>query len=193
MKHPSANDSPAVQFPADDFWWNDSGLAALLGIAPLLAASSSFASGLALGSGALLVLCASTVLATALARWIGPRWRTTAILLLIGALVTAVDLVFQARLFELHGQVGMYVPLIAANCFIVAQAETCAAGPATWRAPLDGLAQGVACVILLAGLGACRELLAPGLQVAALPAGALFLLAAVVALRQGWLARQGKR
>ncbi len=167
------------------------GLAALIGICPLLAASTTFAAGLALGVASLVVLCSSNVLVSAVAPWIAPRVRLAAFLLLIAALVTAVDLLFAAGWFELYGQVGLFVPLIVTNCLILARAESFAAHHGVWRSLLDGLGTGLGFTALLGGLGALRELLAPGLLVAALPAGAFFLLAALVACRQLWLRQRG--
>lgn len=178
------------QILADGLWWNTPGLASLIGLCPLLAASRTFATGMALGLASLAVLCASNVLVSALGRGIHQRHRPAAFLLLIAALVTAVDLLFQARWFELHGQVGLFVPLIVVNCLILGRAESCAAHRDPWPALLDGLGYGAGFTLLLAGLGAIREALAPGLLVAALPPGAFFLLAGLVALRQAWLARR---
>lgn len=169
---------------ADGLWWNTPGLASLIGLCPLLAASTRFDTGVALGLASLAVFCASNVLVSALGRRIPPSFRPGAFLLLIAALVTAVDLVFQARWFGLHGQVGLFVPLIVTNCLILGRAEAFAAHRGLWPSLLDALGYGTGFTLLLGGLGALRELLAPGLLVAGLPAGALFLLAALVALRQ---------
>jgi electron transport complex protein RnfE len=176
---------------ADGALRNTPGLAALIGICPLLAVSTTFAAGLALGLASLAVLCSSNVLVSALGPWIALRFRPAAFLLLIGALVTAVDLLFAAGWFELHGRVGLFVPLIVTNCLILGRAESFAVHHGLWRSFLDGLGTGLSFTVLLAGLGALRELLAPGLLVAALPAGAFFLLAALVALRQFWSRQRG--
>jgi electron transport complex protein RnfE len=171
---------------AEGLWWQPPGLAALIGLCPLLAVSRTFDAGLALGLASLAVLCVSNVLVSALGRRLHPRVRLPAFLLLIAALVTAVDLLFQAYWFDLHGEVGLFVPLIVTNCLILARAESFATRNRVWPAFLDGLGYGLGFTLLLAGLGALRELLTPGLPVAALPAGALFLLAGLVALRQLW-------
>ena len=176
---------------ADGLWWNTPGLASLIGLCPLLAASRTFATGVALGLASLAVLCASNVLVSAVGRRIARRYRLAAFLLLIAALVTAVDLLFQAHWFDLHGQVGLFVPLIVTNCLILGRAEDFAAHQAVLPALLDGLGYGAGFTLLLGGLGALREILAPGLLVAALPPGAFFLLAALIALRQAWQSRRG--
>jgi electron transport complex protein RnfE len=185
----NSRDMTSGRILAGGLWWDTPGLAALIGLCPLLAVSRTFATGLALGLASLAVLCSSNVLVSALARWIEPRFRLGAFLLLIAALVTAVDLLFKAGWFDLYGQVGLFVPLIVTNCLILARAESFAAHHRLWPAFLDGLGYGIGFTVLLAGLGALRELLAPGLLVAALPAGAFFLLAALIALRQLWFRR----
>ncbi len=186
-----ASDTSPGRLLADGLWWNTPGLAALIGLCPLLAVSTSFSTGFALGLASLAVLCSSNVLISALAPWIAPRFRLPAFLLLIAALVTSVDLLFAARWFDLYGQVGLFVPLIVTNCLILARGESFAAHHGVWSAFLDGLGYGLGFTVLLAGLGALRGALAPGLLVAALPAGAFFLLAALVALRQLWVRRRG--
>lgn len=180
----------AGRIVADGFLRNTPGLSALIGLCPLLAVSTTFAAGVSLGLASLVVLCSSNVLVSALAPWIAPRFRLASFLLLIAALVTAVDLLFAAGWFELYGQVGLFVPLIVANCLILARAESFAAHHGLWPALLDGLGTGLGFTVLLGGLGALRELLAPGLLVASLPAGAFFLLAGLVALRQLWVRRR---
>ena len=191
MTPDNASNSSAGQLLAEGLWWNTPGLAALIGLCPLLAVSTSFAAGFALGVASLAVLCSSNVLIAALAPWIAPRFRLPAFLLLIASLVTTVDLLFEARWFDLYGQVGLFVPLIVTNCLILARGESFAAHHGVWPAFLDGLGYGLGFITLLAGLGALREVLAPGLLVAALPAGAFFLLAALVALRQLVVSRRG--
>ncbi len=185
----NSRDMTSGRILAEGLWWDTPGLAALIGLCPLLAVSRTFATGLALGLASLAVLCSSNVLVSALARWIAPRFRLGAFLLLIATLVTAVDLLFEAGWFDLYGQVGLFVPLIVTNCLILARAESFAAHHRLWPAFLDGLGYGIGFTVLLAGLGALRELLAPGLLVATLPAGAFFLLAALIALRQVWFRR----
>ena len=184
MTETTSDQNSAGQVLAEGLWWQTPGLAQLIGLCPLLAASRSLAGGLALGVASLAVITFSNVLVSALGRRLDPRVRLPAFLLLIAGLVTATDLLFQAHWFELHGEVGLFVPLIVVNCMILSRAEGFAVTNGVWRALLDGLGYGLGFTLLLAGLGALREVLAPALPVADLPAGALFLLAGLVALRQ---------
>lgn len=190
MSDVNANGPGTGRILSDSLWRNTPGLASLVGFLPLLAASRSVATGLSLGIAALVVLCATNVVVVALARSIPARLRVPAFMVLVAAFVTAVDLLFQAHWFELYGQVGLFVPLIVTNCAIVARAESFGSHQGWWNALRDGLAYGAGFTLLLGGIGALRELLAPVLLIAALPSGALFLLAALLALRQAWLLRR---
>jgi electron transport complex protein RnfE len=189
MTEATAGTTSASRILAEGLWWQTPGLASLIGLCPLLAVSRRLATGLALGIASLAVITASNVLVSALGRRLPPRVRLPAFLLLIAGLVTAVDLLFQAHWYDLYAEVGLFVPLIVTNCLILARAESFAASNGVWRAFLDGLGNGLGFTLLLTGLGALREFLAPGLPVADLPAGALFLLAGLVALRQLWFRR----
>lgn len=202
---------------ADGLWFNNPGLAQLLGLCPLLAVSRTLVTGLALGIASVLVLCASNLLISLLRRYLDPRVRLPAMVLIIAGLVTAVDLVFKAHWFDLYAQVGLFVALIVTNCVILARAEGFASRHGPGYALIDGLAHGLGFLLVLGGLGALRELLGygtlfsgaeqlfgpaaagfelvilperQGLLIATLPPGAFLLLGCLVAFRQYWLGRK---
>lgn len=163
-------------------------LVVLIGLGPLLVASHDFTEGLAFGMASLMVLCLSNLYAATLGRLLPQRGRAAALLMLIGALVTATDLLFQAHWQQPDRNLALFMPLILTNCLILERAEHWAAHPVVWsavgRALLDGLRHGVIFVLLLAGFGALRAALAPSLGIAVAPAGLLFLLAGLLALHQ---------
>jgi Na+-translocating ferredoxin:NAD+ oxidoreductase subunit E len=163
-------------------WWNNPGLAQLLGLCPLLAVSRTAAAGIGLGLASLAVITLSNGLVSAARRWLYPQVRLPALVLIIAALVTCVDLAFQAFQYELYQSVGLFLPLIVTNCVILARAEAFASKNSVGVSLLDGLAQGAGFALVLAVLGALREWLGnAGLLVAILPPGAFFLLAGLVA------------
>jgi electron transport complex protein RnfE len=169
-------------------WWNNPGLVQLLGLCPLLAVSRSFASGLGLGLATIAVLCATNLLVSVARRYIDPRVRLPAYVLIIAAFVTAADLLIKAFFYDLHREVGLFIPLIVTNCVILARAESFAARQAPWPAFNDGLAHGTGFAAVLVVLGTARE--HAGLAIALLPPGAFFGLALLVAARNWWLARR---
>jgi len=192
-------------------WDNNPGLVQLLGLCPLLAVSTTLVNGLALGLASLAVMTATSTSSSLLRHWLHPDLRLPVLVLLIASLVTAVDLLFRGWLFELHLELGLFVPLIVTNCVILARAESYAIRVAPAAALADGFAQGLGFAAVLGGLGALRELLGHGsllqgadrlfgpvaagwqlqllpgehgLLLASLPPGAFFGLALLVALRQ---------
>ena len=164
-------------------WSNNPGIAQLLGLCPLLAVSRTLLTGLALGIATLLVVCATNALVSLTRRWIDARVRLPALVLIIAAFVTSVDLLFKAYWFELHGEIGLFIPLIVTNCVILSRAEAFASRNPLLPALLDGLGHGLGFLLVLAVLGAVRELLGNGLLIASLPPGGFFALAGLIALR----------
>jgi electron transport complex protein RnfE len=164
-------------------WSNNPGIAQLLGLCPLLAVSRTLITGLALGIATLLVVCATNALVSLTRRWIDARVRLPALVLIIAAFVTSVDLLFKAYWFELHGEIGLFIPLIVTNCVILSRAEAFASRNPLLPALLDGLGHGLGFLLVLAVLGAVRELVGNGLLIASLPPGGFFALAGLIALR----------
>ena len=164
-------------------WSNNPGIAQLLGLCPLLAVSRTLLTGLALGIATLLVVCATNALVSLTRRWIDARVRLPALVLIIAAFVTSVDQLFKAWWFELYGEIGLFIPLIVTNCVILSRAEAFASRNPLLPALLDGLGHGLGFLLVLAVLGAVREVLGNGLLIASLPPGGFFALAGLIALR----------
>jgi electron transport complex protein RnfE len=138
------------------------GLVQLLGLCPLLAVSGTLGSGLGLGLATLAVLAASNVAASLVGRWLPAEIRIAVFVLLIAALVTAVELAFAAWVPELHATLGIFLPLIVTNCLLLARAEAFASRQRPGPALLDGLAMGGGFLLVLVVLGAIREFLGRG-------------------------------
>lgn len=196
-------------------WWNNPGMAQLLGLCPLLAVSRSLVTGLALGLATLAVVAATNVLVSATRRLIHPHVRLPAYVLVIASLVTVVDLLFQATWFDLYLRIGLFIPLIVTNCAILGRAEAFASRQPVLPSLVDGLAQGAGFALLLVAMGSVREVLGQrsllgdaqllfgpgasdwgidlgegGLLLATLPPGAFIVLALFVAGRNALLARR---
>jgi electron transport complex protein RnfE len=138
------------------------GFVQLLGLCPLLAVSTSLGSGLGLGLATLLVLSLSNVAAATVGRILPAEVRIAVYVLLIAALVTAVELALAAWVPGLHAALGIFLPLIVTNCLLLARAEAFASRQPVGHALLDGLAMGGGFLLVLVALGATRELLGRG-------------------------------
>jgi electron transport complex protein RnfE len=199
-------------------WKQNAILAQMLGLCPLLAVSSSFVNAVSLGLATVLVMVLANVGISILRAFIPYEIRIPVFILIIAALVTVVDLAFNAFLHDLYLVLGIFIPLIVTNCIVLARVEAFAAKNGIRAAATDGLTMGLGFVWVIGLLGLIRELLGqgtlftgiemiipgaqaiqilpedyPGFLVAILPPGAFFVLGMMVAGRNWIEARANER
>lgn len=198
----------------DGLWHNNPGIVQLLGLCPLLAITNTAVNALGLAIATLFVLTLSNLTVSLTRRLLQPEIRIPAYVLIIAALVTSIELLFNAFAPDLHARLGIFLPLIVTNCAIVARAEAFASRQPPLRATVDGLAHGIGFgwVLLLTGMlreafgsgTLFRDLgtLIPGagnsglviadggFLIALLPPGAFFSLALILIARNLINARQ---
>jgi electron transport complex protein RnfE len=143
-------------------WRNNMALAQLLGLCPLLAVTTTVVNGVALGlASAVVVVIASTTM-SALKRALTPAARLAVALTLLVALVTVVDMLTQAVFYDLHGSLGIFVPLIVVNSGLLAHAENVASRRSVAFTFLSALATGLGFLLAFIALGAFREIVGHG-------------------------------
>ena len=143
-------------------WTQNQALVALLGLCPLLAVSTSFINGLAMGAATTGALIISNGLISAMRFRIAREARLPIFVLLIASTVTAIDLVMNAWFHELHGVLGLFIPLIVTNCAILGRAEAFASRQPVTKALADGLFMGLGFTLVTSLLGGFREILGTG-------------------------------
>lgn len=146
----------------DGFWTNNVGLVQLLGLCPLLAVTGTFINGLGLGLATLVTLIASNVTVSAIRSLVRPEVRIPVFVLVIASIVTMIELLMSAFLYDLYKILGIFIPLIVTNCSIIGRAEAFASKNNVWRSFLDGLSMGVGFMLVLVTLGAMREIIGSG-------------------------------
>ncbi|MCX8087359.1 MAG: electron transport complex subunit E [Rhodocyclaceae bacterium] len=192
-------------------WKQNAILAQLLGLCPLLAVSSTLVNAVSLGLATILVMGLANFAVSLLRGFIPYEIRIPVFILIIAALVTVVDLAFNAYLHDLYLVLGIFIPLIVTNCIVLARVEAFAAKHDTRLATFDGIMMGVGFVWVIGLLGAIREFIGqgtlfagiemilpgtqalqllpedyPGFLLALLPPGAFFVLGLLIAGRN-WL------
>ena len=192
-------------------WKQNPILAQLLGLCPLLAVSNNAVNAVSLGLATILVMTIANVAVSSLRNFIPHEIRIPVFILIIAALVTVVDLAFNAWLHDLYLVLGIFIPLIVTNCIVLARVEAFAAKNSALFALFDGLMMGIGFVWVIGLLGALRELIGsgtlfgglemivpelsglqvlpedyPGFLLALLPPGAFFILGLIIAGRN-WL------
>jgi electron transport complex protein RnfE len=199
-------------------WKQNSILAQVLGLCPLLAVSTNLVNAVSLGLATIVVMMLANFAISALRALIPYEIRIPVFILIIAALVTVVDLSFNAFLHDMYLVLGIFIPLIVTNCIVLARVEAFAAKNGLRAATLDGLMMGVGFVWVIALLGAVRELIGqgtlfsgiemifptlsgfqilpveyPGFLIAMLPPGAFFVLGLLIAGRNWMDARANER
>ena len=114
----------------------------MLGLCPLLAVSTSMVNAVSLGLATILVMALANWPSRHLRSFIPYEIRIPVFILIIAALVTVVDLAFNAWLHDLYLVLGIFIPLIVTNCIVLARVEAFAAknpaGASTMRRRHDG-------------------------------------------------------
>jgi len=192
-------------------WRQNAILAQLLGLCPLLAVSTTLVNAVSLGLATILVMALANFAVALLRGFIPYEIRIPVFILIIAALVTIVDLLFNAYLHELYLVLGIFIPLIVTNCIVLARVEAFAARHSPGVAAFDGFVMGIGFVWVIGLLGALREIAGqgtlfagiemivdgagawqllpqdyPGFLLAILPPGAFFILGLMIAGRN-WL------
>ena len=199
-------------------WKQNTSLIQILGLCPLLAVTTNLVNGAMLSLATILVMALANVAVASLRNFIPHEIRIPVFILIVAALVTVVDLLFNANLHELYLVLGIFIPLIVTNCIVLARVEAFAAKNPPLQSTLDGVFMGVGMLWTLSLLGGLRELIGagtlfsgidlvfpslhplqllpadyPGLLLAILPPGAFILLGCLIAWKNWIEARAAAR
>ncbi len=192
-------------------WKQNTSIAQILGLCPLLAVTTNAVNGIMLSLATIIVMAVSNFAVASLRNLIPHEIRIPVFILIVAALVTVVDLLFNANLHELYLVLGIFIPLIVTNCIVLARVEAFAAKNPPLHSTFDGVFMGLGMLWTLALLGAMRELLGngtifggidmvfpslqpiqflpesyPGFLLALLPPGAFILLGCMIAFKN-WM------
>ncbi|WP_044734578.1 electron transport complex subunit E [Shewanella algae] len=143
-------------------WKNNPGLVQMLGLCPLLAVTSTFTNALGLGLATALVLIGSNTTVSLMRNFVPKEIRIPVFVMIIAALVTAVQLLVNAYAYGLYVSLGIFLPLIVTNCVIIGRAEAFASRNSPMSAAFDGLMMGIGFTLVLMVLGGGREILGQG-------------------------------
>ena len=199
-------------------WKQNTSIAQILGLCPLLATTTNAVNGIMLSLATIIVMAMSNFAVASLRNLIPHEIRIPVFILIVAALVTVVDLLFNANLHELYLVLGIFIPLIVTNCIVLARVEAFAAKNEPGGSTVDGIAMGIGLTLVLAVLGAMREVVGsgtllsgiemiipgaqpivlfgdgyPGFLIAILPPGAFIALGCLIAGRNWIEARKQAR
>jgi len=143
-------------------WENNPALVQILGMCPLLAVTTTVVNGIGLGVATLVTLVLSNATVSLIRDWLRPEIRIPVFVMVIAAIVTAIELAMNAYIHDLYLALGIFIPLIVTNCAIIARAEAFASKSPLLPAIVDGFMMGLGFTLVLVALGSMRELLGQG-------------------------------
>ncbi len=206
------------QIRENGIWQQNTSLVQILGLCPLLAVTTNLVNGVMLSLATIIVMAIANLAVASLRNLIPHEIRIPVFILIVAALVTVVDLVFNAQFHELYLVLGIFIPLIVTNCIVLARVEAFANKNPPLQSLIDGVFMGVGMLWTLALLGGLRELIGggtlfagidmvlpalqplqllpadhPGLLLAILPPGAFILLGCLIAWKNWVEARVAAR
>ncbi len=134
----------------------------VLGICSALAITVKMSNALVMSISVLAVVVLGNMIISALRNVIPGRIRIIAQLVIAAGLVTLVDIVLKAYVYDVAKQVGVYVGLIITNCIIMGRFEAFAMGNKVGPSALDGLGNSLGYAWILVVVAFFREFFGSG-------------------------------
>ena len=166
----------------------------MLGLCPALGTTTSAFNGMGMGLATMFVVLMSNIVVSLIKNFVPNKVRIPSYIVIIASFVTIVDLVMAGYMPGLHEQLGLFIPLIVVNCFVLGRAEAFASKNTLLSSVIDGTGMGLGFTLALTMLGAAREILgsyslfgfqfidADGMLVFILAPGAFIALGYLIAL-----------
>jgi Na+-translocating ferredoxin:NAD+ oxidoreductase subunit E len=159
-------DNKEKKFTLKDFtnniFENNAIFVQILGMCPVLAITTSIVNGFGMGMAVLGVLLFSNLTVSMVREVIPNKIRIPSFIVIIATFVTITDLVMKGFFPALSKSLGIFIPLIVANCIVLARAEAFASKRSIFASTLDALGTGIGYTLALMFLGGIRELLGTG-------------------------------
>ena len=133
-----------------------------LGICPLLVVTTTLITGVTMGVICLLTLTIIAIAVSGLRNLVPCELRIVMILLISTTVVTVIHLAMRTWFYELSLTLGIYIPLLAMNCLLLAHAEEYALCHGVIQSLLHSLKTGSSMVFLLTVAGMIREVIGSG-------------------------------
>ena len=134
----------------------------VLGICSALAVTIRLDQAIIMTLAVIFVLCSSNVILSLIRDYIPSRVRIVIMLSVIASLVSVVDELLQAYLYDMSKQLSVFVGLIITNCIIMGRAEAFALKNGPSKAFLDGLGNGLGYGMIIIIVSFFRELFGAG-------------------------------
>jgi len=134
----------------------------VLGICSALAVTIRVDQAIIMSLAVIFVLASSNVILSVIRNFIPNRVRIVIMLSVIASLVSVVDQLLQAYMYDMSKQLSVFVGLIITNCIVMGRAEAFALKHGPSKAFLDGIGNGLGYGMIIIIVSFFRELFGSG-------------------------------
>ena len=165
-----------------------------LSLCPAVAVTTSVKNGFLMGVAVLFVMTMVNITVSILRKFINPKVRIPAYILIIATYVSMTDMVMAAYSRAAYKEMGLYIQLIVVFAIIISRAELFASKNKVVPSAVDGIGMGLGFLGALVLVGAVRELFGKGsllgfnmlgsnpLLIMVLPTGGFFVIGLLMGL-----------
>ena len=134
----------------------------VLGICSALAVTSQLKPAIVMGLAVTVITAFANVIISVIRKTIPTRIRIIVQLVVVATLVTIVNQVLKAFVYDVSVELSVCVGLIITNCILMGRLEAFASVNAPWPSFLDGVGNGLGYAYILIAVGAFREFFGRG-------------------------------
>lgn len=134
----------------------------VLGICSALAVTVQVKPAIIMALGVTIVTAFSNLIISLIRNSIPNRVRIIVQLIIVALLVTIVDQLLKAYMFDVSKKLSVFVGLIITNCIVMGRLEAFAMAQRPWASFLDGIGNGLGYGVILVVVAVFRELLGAG-------------------------------
>lgn len=155
----SKKNRKVLRDPLDD---NNPITVQILGVCSALAVTVQVKPAIIMALGVTIVTAFSNLIIAAIRDSIPGRIRMIVQLVIVALLVTLVDQLLKAYMFDMSKKLSVFVGLIITNCIVMGRLEAYAMSQKPWPSFLDGIGNGLGYGMILVIVAVIRELLGSG-------------------------------
>ena len=134
----------------------------ILGICSALAVTTQVKPAIIMALGVMVVTAFSNLIISLVRNGIPGRIRMIVQLVVVAVLVTLVDQILKAYVYDVSKKLSVFVGLIITNCIVMGRLEAYAMSQKPWPSFLDGIGNGAGYGIILICVSVIRETLGSG-------------------------------
>lgn len=134
----------------------------ILGVCSALAVTTQVKPALIMALGLTVVTAFSNLILSMIRKGIPNRIRIIVQLIVAAMLVTIVDQILKAYMFDVSKKLSVFVGLIITNCIVMGRLEAFAMAQKPWPSFLDGIGNGLGYGAILVSIATVREVFGSG-------------------------------